>query len=56
MSLAAVLALTGAATAAGGAGSVVWERPEAAQARSAATGVPIVYFFTQNGALKEGGS
>jgi hypothetical protein len=35
---------------------VAWERPEAAQARSAATGMPICYFFTQNAALKEGGS
>lgn len=53
---AAILALAGAASAAGGAGSVAWEKPEGAQARSAATGLPICYFFTQNAALTEGGS
>jgi hypothetical protein len=56
MAAAALLALAGAGVSAAGAGSVVWEKPEAAQARSAATGMPICYFFTQNGALKEGGS
>jgi hypothetical protein len=53
---AALLALAGAGASAAGAGGVAWERPEAAQARSAATGMPICYFFTQNAALKEGGS
>jgi hypothetical protein len=53
---AAVLVLSGAASAAGGAGGVAWDKPESAQARSAATGVPICYFFTQNAALKEGGT
>lgn len=38
------------------AGGVSWEKPEAAQARSAGTGTPICYFFTQNAALKEGGT
>jgi hypothetical protein len=56
VTLAAVLAIAGAAGAAGIPGGVTWERPEAAQARSAATGIPVVYFFTQNAALKEGGS
>ena len=55
MAWAAVLALAGAASAAG-AGGVAWEKPEGAQARSAATGLPICYFFTQNAALTEGGS
>ena len=52
----AVLALAGASAAVGGAGGVVWDKPEPAQARSAATGVPICYFFTQDAALKEGGT
>lgn len=39
-----------------GAGGVVWDKPESAQARSAATGVPICYYFTQDAALKEGGT
>lgn len=56
MACVALLALAGAASAAGGAGSVVWEKPEGAQARSAVTGIPICYFFTQNAALTEGGS
>jgi hypothetical protein len=56
VTLAAVLAIAGAAGAAGNPGGVSWERPEAAQARSAVTGAPICYFFTQNAALKEGGS
>lgn len=51
-----VLCLAGAATAVGGAGGVVWDKPESAQARSAATGMPICYFFTQDAALKEGGT
>lgn len=38
------------------AGGVSWEKPEAAQARSAGTGQPICYYFTQNAALKEGGT
>jgi len=52
----AVLVLAGAATAVGGAGGVAWDKPESAQARSAGTGVPICYFFTQDAALKEGGT
>ena len=39
-----------------GAGGVAWDKPESAQARSAATGVPICYYFTQDAALKEGGT
>ena len=38
------------------AGGVVWDKPESAQARSAATGTPICYYFTQDAALKEGGT
>jgi len=44
--------LAGAAAATGG--SVAWEKPEGAQARAAATGMPICYFFTQNAAQKDG--
>ena len=51
----ATLALCGTALA-GGAGGVAWDKPESAQARSAGTGVPICYYFTQNAALKEGGT
>jgi hypothetical protein len=51
----AILALCGTAFA-GGAGGVAWDKPESAQARSAGTGTPICYFFTQNAALKEGGT
>ena len=51
----AVLALGGAAFA-GGAGGVAWDKPESAQARSAATGTPICYYFLQDAALKEGGT
>ena len=51
----AVLALCGAAFA-GGAGGVAWDKPESAQARSAVTGTPICYYFTQDAALKEGGT
>lgn len=47
------LALAGAASAGGG-GSVAWEKPEAAAAKAAATGMPICYFFTQNAAQKDG--
>jgi hypothetical protein len=36
------------------AGGVAWEKPEAALARAAATGMPICYFFTQNAAQKDG--
>jgi hypothetical protein len=32
------------------AGSVVWESPEAALAKAAATGMPICYYFTRDGA------
>ena len=39
-----------------GAGGVVWDKPESAQARSAATGTPICYYFLQDAALKEGGT
>jgi hypothetical protein len=37
-------------------GGTAWESPDSAQIRSAATGKPICYFFTNNAAEKEGGT
>ena len=48
------VALTGAAAAAPGGGSVSWEKPEVALVKAQATGMPICYFFTQNAAQKDG--
>lgn len=37
-------------------GGATWESAEAAAAKSALTGKPICYYFTNNGAEKEGGT
>ncbi len=48
-----VLAFAGAAAAAP-AGGVAWEKPEVALAKAQATGMAVVYYFTQNAAAKDG--
>lgn len=46
------LLLAGAANA--GPGGVAWDGADAARAKSAATGAPVCYFFTNNAAEKNG--